>query len=254
MFAKRLLFVLTLGPIAGALLGVLALEPRAARADNPTVVELFTSQSCYSCPPAERFLGELAAREGILALEFHVDYWDDLVYGKAGQWRDPFSNPAYSERQRDYNRKIRGRPSVYTPQMVIDGRFEVVGSRVGAVEDAIERAQSRRGPRIAVAATTAGNGLSVSLKGGPKQPGEIWLVSYLRREVTRVLRGENHGKVLVNYCIVTDLRRVGDWTGEDKTIQIGGVRNEERVGCAVLVQAGAGGPILGAASCPAVGS
>ena len=246
----RLPAVLALAP----LLGALVLGPQTARADSPTVVELFTSQGCYSCPPAERFLGELAGREGILALEFHVDYWDNLVYGSAGRWKDPFSSPAYTARQQNYNVKIRKRSGVYTPQMVVDGRFEVVGSREGAVESTIEDAQSRAGKRVEVAAVPAGQGLKVSLKDGPGRSGGVWLVSFLRQSATRVLRGENHGKVLVSHNIVTDMRRIGDWKGRDTTIDVASVRNDREAGCAVLVQAGDAGPILGAAPCRAAGS
>ena len=240
--------------IAALALAPLALGWLPARAESPTVVELFTSQGCYSCPPAERFLGELADRDGILALEFHVDYWDDLVYGAAGRWKDPFSSPAYTERQRDYNVSIRKRAGVYTPQMVIDGKFEAVGSREGAVETVIEDARTRAGKRVKVAAVPAGGGLRVSLRDGPERPGGVWLVSFLRREATRVLRGENHGKMLVNHNIVTDMRRIGEWNGKDRTIEIGSVRNDDETGCAVLVQAGRAGPILGAAACRVTGS
>ena len=246
MSMRRLLAALALAP--------LALGSLAARADSPTVVELFTSQGCYSCPPAERFLGELADRDDILALEFHVDYWDNLVYGSAGKWKDPYSSPAFTARQRDYNVQIRRRTGVYTPQMVVDGRFEAVGSREGAVESAIEDARARAGGRVAVAALPSGRGLTVSLTGGPDRAGGVWLVSFLRREATRVLRGENHGKVLVNHNIVTGMRRIGEWTGTDKTIAVASVANDDERGCAVLVQAGAAGPILGAARCRAAGS
>ncbi len=242
----RLLAVLVLAPLA---LGWLP-----ARADSPTVVELFTSQGCFSCPPAERFLGVLASREGILALEFHVDYWDDLVYGSAGKWKDPFSSPAFTARQQNYNVSIRKRSGVYTPQMVVDGRFEVVGSREGAVESTIEDARARSGRRVKVSAVATGAGLKVSLKDGPKRSGGVWLVSFLRREATRVLRGENQGKHLVNHNIVTGMRRIGEWDGTDRTIEIAAVRNDDKTGCAVLVQAGEAGPILGAAPCRAPGS
>ena len=249
-FMKRLPAVLALAPVLGAL----ALGPQTARADSPTVVELFTSQGCYSCPPAERFLGELADRDGILALEFHVDYWDNLVYGAAGKWKDPFSDPTYTARQRNYNVQIRKRAGVYTPQMIVDGEFEVVGSREGAVESVIEDAQSRGGKRVKVAAKPIGGGLKVSLKDGPERSGGVWLVSFLRRQATRVLRGENQGKHLVSHNIVTDMRRIGDWDGKDRTIDVGSVRNDGNTGCAVLVQAGDAGPILGAAQCPVTGS
>ena len=240
--------------IAALVLAPLALGWLPARADSPTVVELFTSQGCYSCPPAERFLGDLAGRDGILALEFHVDYWDDLVYGSAGKWKDPFSSPAYTARQRDYNLKIRKRTGVYTPQMVVDGKFEVVGSREGAVESTIEDARARSGRRVKVSAVPTGAGLKVSLKDGPDRSGGVWLVSFLRQEATRVLRGENQGKHLVNHNIVTDMRRIGEWNGKDRTIEIAAVRNDDRTGCAILVQAGTAGPILGAAPCRAPGS
>ncbi len=240
--------------IAALALAPLALGWLPARAESPTVVELFTSQGCYSCPPAERFLGELAGREGILALEFHVDYWDNLVYGSAGKWKDPFSSPAFTARQRNYNVTIRKRTGVYTPQMVVDGKFEVVGSREGAVESVIEDARARSGGRVKVSALPTGAGLKVSLKDGPDRSGGVWLVSFIRRAATRVLRGENHGKVLVNHNIVTGMRRIGEWNGRDTTIDVASVRNDAERGCAVLVQAGGAGPILGAAPCRAASS
>ena len=242
--------LLALAPLFAALLA----GAGTARADGPIVVELFTSQGCYSCPPAERFLGELADRDGILALEFHVDYWDNLNYGSAGRWKDPYSSPAFTARQQNYNVQIRGRAGVYTPQMVVDGKIEAVGSREGAVEMAIEDARARAGRRVAVAAVADGGGLKVSLRGGPERAGGVWLVSFLRREATRVLRGENHGKLLVNHNIVTEMRRIGAWDGTDRTIDVAAVANDEKQGCAVIVQAGAAGPILGAARCPAAGS
>ncbi len=134
----------------------------------PTVVELFTSQSCYSCPPAEAFLGELAQQPGVIALEFHVDYWDDLVYGLAGRWKDVYSNPAYTRRQRAYNQAIKGRPGAYTPQMVIDGSRETVGSRRSAVYDAIEAASRDSRPRAQVSIAPGPAG---ALHPGPHHPG-----------------------------------------------------------------------------------
>ena len=118
----------------------------------------------------------------------------------------------------------------------------------------IEDARARAGKRVKVRAVPDAGGLKVSLGDGPARPGGVWLVSFLRREATRVLRGENHGKLLVNHNIVTGMRRIGDWDGTDKTIAVGAVRNDRRTGCAVLVQAGAAGPILGAAPCPAARS
>ena len=121
-----------------------ALAPSEVKS-NPTVIELFTSQSCYSCPPAEAFLGELVEeRSDILALEFHVDYWDELVH-RGSKWKDVFSSPDSTQRQRVYNVSIRGRASVYTPQMIIGGAAEAVGSNRGNVLAALSQA-SGTGP------------------------------------------------------------------------------------------------------------
>ena len=99
------------------------------------VAELFTSQSCSSCPPAESLFAELAERSDLIVLEWHVDYWDSLVHGRAGSWKDPYSNPDWTLRQRRYNRALRGQSGAYTPQAVIDGRFETIGSRRETIEN-----------------------------------------------------------------------------------------------------------------------
>ena len=100
-----------------------------AAAEQLTVIELFTSQSCYSCPPAEKILGKLAQRDDIIALEHHVDYWDQLIHGSDGNWRDIFSSPESTDRQRRYNQSVEGRGYSYTPQMVFNGKAETVGNR-----------------------------------------------------------------------------------------------------------------------------
>ena len=104
MFRTREIgFALIAALVLAPFIGDAGAEDRAGR---PIVVELFTSQSCYSCPPAEAYLGELAKRDDIIALEHHVDYWDQLVYGSAGRWKDTFSSPEATERQQRYNRRI----------------------------------------------------------------------------------------------------------------------------------------------------
>jgi hypothetical protein len=224
-------------PLAALALTVAGARPGAAEdtsGGGPTVVELFTSQGCYSCPPAEAFLAELAGEDGMLALEFHVDYWDDLVYGAAGRWKDPFSSPAHTRRQQVYNQQIRGRPNVYTPQMVIDGRYEAVGSRRGAVD----------GAAVASVDVGAGSGGSAG----------VWLVRFLRERRTEVRAGENKGKSLVSRHIVTEMRRIGGWDGGAAALSVSGFVLADGEGCAVLVQRDSQGPVLGAASCPAPGS
>ncbi|MGF1476453.1 MAG: DUF1223 domain-containing protein [Geminicoccaceae bacterium] len=220
---------------------------RSADQRQPVVVELFTSQSCYSCPPAEAYLAELANKPDVLALEWHVDYWDDLVYGAAGQWRDPFSDPAYTERQVAYNLAIRGSGRIYTPQMVIDGADEAVGSRREQVRAAIERAgQNRRSTEITLS-PAEGHTLTVKLDGALDQPADVWLVRYLRAETTEVERGENHGKRLTNHHIVREVEKLGAWRGGEVSFTFNGA--SEEMGCAILVQRAPAGSIQGARSC-----
>ncbi len=222
-------------------------------ADNnskPTVVELFTSQSCYSCPPAEAYLGELAKRADVIALEFHVDYWDELVWGSAGKWKDRFSKPQYTERQRTYAARLPGGRS-YTPQMVIDGQAFEVGSRKRAVGAALHKAAQRQEGRLDVSVRPGTDGaLAVEVKGAATEPATIWLVRYIKEATTKVLRGENHGKTLVNHHVVTDVDRVGVWEGAPVTLDVSVGANDAADGCAILIQSEDQGPILGAASCP----
>ncbi len=249
-------FAVVIGGTALALSGgVTYATPPMARADGaPVVVELFTSQSCYSCPPAEARLADLARRDGIVALEHHVDYWDSLVYGSAGRWKDVFSSSEATARQRAYNEVLPGRGHSYTPQMVIDGRYEAVGSRDGDVRKAIRDARDSDGPRLAVTVVPTGeSGLQVSVSGGIAAANGtaagIWLVRYLREHTTAVTHGENKDKILPGRNVVRDIRRIGDWRGSDVDIDIEGARPDKAHGCAILVQSDRLGPILGAAYC-----
>jgi len=237
---------LALGAIAGA-------QAHADQRETPvTVVELFTSQSCYSCPPAEAYLGELAARDDIVALEYHVDYWDKLNYGSHGRWKDVWSKPEMTARQRDYNAELRNTRSVYTPQMVVDGRSEAVGSREREVDNLITQARRDGAPRVAVNLDRrAGSALDISVSGAGGEKADVWLVTFVREHTTKVLRGENHRKSLTNHNIVRDIRRVGAWDGTAAGIAVEDLSLEDGQGCAVLVQDGATGPVLGAAYCPA---
>lgn len=240
--------------LAGVLGWVVATAPGSVAAETghgKTVVELFTSQSCYSCPPAEAYLGELVERDDVIGLEFHVDYWDDLVHGSAGRWKDVFSSPANTNRQRLYNRNIRGTAQVYTPQMVIDGRAEAAGTRRGAVEAAIAGQARDQRPRLQVTIANAPDGgLTVSVEGPVTAPAVLWLARFERTRVTRVKAGENKGKTLANHHVVTGMERIGAWPGSPMTITVPSVPLSAGEGCAVIVQNDAQGPILGAAECP----
>jgi len=233
---------------AAAVVGLTA----PAFAGGKPVVELFTSQSCYSCPPAEAYLGELAQRGDVIALEYHVDYWDDLVYGLAGRWKDVFSDPAFTARQRAYNIAIRSRGQVYTPQMVVGGAIQTVGSNRGAVEQAIRTAKRARDKGIDVDVTRrSGGGLAVAVSGTAEAAVGVWLMRFEKARTTQVKAGENKGKTLTNHHAVREVRRIGAWSGGSRSYDVLDLVLARGEGCAVLVQDERPGPILGAAECPA---
>ena len=238
-----------LAPLA-ALGAALALSCASARAGEPTVIELFTSQSCYSCPPAEAFLGELVEREDLVALEFHVDYWDDLVYGSDGQWKDVFSDAAYTQRQRVYAGRIPG-SQVYTPQVVVDGVAQTVGSKQNRVLRLIESARAAPKPaRVSVQPEPSG-GLRVTVDSATEtSDAEVLFARYDVRKVTEIVAGENKGKTLTNHHVVRELRRLGEWKGERWEVSVADIHLAPNQSCAVIVQSVGQGAILGAATCP----
>lgn len=184
-----------------ALLGAL-FSAESAEAGGPVLVELFTSQGCNSCPPADAYLGDLARRRDVIALAFHVDYWNYIG------WKDPFSDAAWTERQRHYSRSL-GTSQVYTPQMVVDGGDHAVGSDRRAVETLIGRAAKRDRPEVAARRTA--EGLSLTIQG--QGEGEIWVVGYDPRHETKVPRGENAGKTLTEFNVVRGIVRIEAWKG-----------------------------------------
>ncbi len=241
--------------IVGTVLAVAATSPSVSnesKAGDLVVVELFTSQSCYSCPPAEAFLGELVERDDLLALEWHVDYWDNLNYGSAGRWKDVFSDPAYTERQTVYNRNIRGQNRVFTPQMVINGRVEEVGSRRDKVLSKLTEASLRQDAKVSVTTMQNGSGgLDIGLDGSVKEAADVWLVRFDVEHQTKVLRGENKGKFLSNHHVVRSVEKIGQWQGSATSLTVSDFELGENQGCAILVQDKTQGPVLGAATCPA---
>ena len=207
----------------------------AAAAERPVVVELFTSQSCSSCPPAEALLGRLS-REGaeVLPLAFHVTYWNHL------DWRDGYSLPAATTRQDAYAARLGG--STYTPEAVIDGRTGLVGSDEAAVRGAIARARAEARAAIPVTVAREGGGLTVRVGAGSGS-GTVTLVGFDPSHTTRVARGENAGRTIEQANVVRSLSEVGRWSGAAQTFTTAAPAGEA---AAVLVQA-ADGRILGAA-------
>ena len=228
-----------------AALAVMAL-PAAAEEHPLTVVELYTSQGCSSCPPADAFLGELAGREGVLALSFHVDYWDYIG------WKDPYASPAHTDRQRRYSRRF-GRRYVYTPQMVIQGMAEEIGSDRSKVLKRIgEAAKVKRVPvRLGHGADRDTITISIppAATDGDVDDVVVWLVVYDRNHETAVKRGENRGRTMRNFNVVRGLRRVARWRGEALETEASLAEFAEAKGdaCAVLLQSRRSGHIVGAA-------
>ena len=209
-----------------------------ARAE--TVVELFTSEGCSSCPPADALLGELAERDDLLALSFHVDYWDYIG------WKDRFAEPAFTERQRAYA-KTMGLRYVYTPQMVIDGQKHVTGSNRAKVMNAIGEARNHSGVPVSMRHIGTGViGISIPEAGGDEK-GVVWLVTYLKERVTQVRRGENRGRTLRHRNIVRGLHRIGTWEGRPLDLTVEVAEPGGGGGCGVILQSTHDGRILGAA-------
>ena len=229
--------------VAAAILAASAAT--AAPVKRPVVVELFTSQGCYSCPPADKYLGKLAKRPDVLALSFHVDYWNYLG------WRDPYSSHEATRRQRTYAWAMKRR-GVYTPQMVVDGKLQGIGSYTGTIAGLIKiRHQAKdHGVEVAVARTDAKT-LKVSVKGDNGQTGKctVWLVYFDRQHTTKIPRGENAGKTLTYYNVVREFRKVAVFKGKDITVALParGAKGARYDHAAILVQQPKGGRIVGAA-------
>lgn len=218
------------------LLGLLAgLSPVAGlAAERPVVVELFTSQGCSSCPPANAYLNEMSrGRRDVLALAFHVTYWDRLG------WKDPFSLAAATDRQAVYGRRF-GDGS-YTPEIVVDGAAGMVGSDRDAVEPAIENAK-RNGPTAAaVNVTRNGEQVAIEVSAGTGS-GRILLIGFDHEHTTAIGRGENSGRTLTEANVVRSIRSVGQWSGAALRLN---ERFPEGKDVAVVLQA-SDGRIIGA--------
>jgi hypothetical protein len=224
-----------------------ARAPRAAKA--PVVVELFTAQGCTACPQANALLGELAAKPGVIALSFPVDYWDYLG------WADTFARPAFTDRQRAYLGRLKLR-EIYTPEIVVDGRREARGFDRARVSELVAQAQGARRPPLkatVVSKDATGRPARVSL--GPGAPaGDVWLVRYDPAERTvKVGSGDNRGKTVVVEHVVRELVKLGVSRGGAKRLRVPDADpaldpSEPALKAVLLVQGSKGGPILAAAA------
>jgi len=204
---------------------------------RPAVVELFTSEGCSSCPPAEAYVGELAQRTDVLALVFHVDYWDDLG------WRDRFASRQATQRQSLYAQSLH-RPSVYTPQIVIDGSTDYVGSDRRSIGSALHGVRSG----VPVGVSVIGAEVRVALPAVEQMtPGDVLLVAYLRKAISAIGRGENAGRTLQEFNIVRSVQTLGRWDGRPQTLHAPvSSLPPEVTDVAVLIQSPGQGAIIGA--------
>jgi hypothetical protein len=210
-------------------------------AEGPWAVELFTSQGCNSCPPADAYLGSLAKRPDIVALSFHIDYWDYIG------WKDPFASRATTDRQRAYARVLKQR-YVYTPEMVIDGIGHDTGRERGKIEALLGEAQ-RRSPRRATPELTRGSDgrLAVRLAAFPLdgRPADVTFALYDRRHSTPVASGENQGRMLDNFNVVRRFEVLTRWDGAAANWSVDTTDLQQGQGVAVIVQRADHGPVIG---------
>ena len=233
-------------------LGVCAIVAiiRPAHAEPRAVVELFTSQGCSSCPPADQIIGELAEDPAVIALSMPIDYWDYLG------WKDTLADSRFSARQKAYS-QMRGDREVYTPQVVVNGSAQVIGSDRAGIESAIADTKKADGVMSAlVSMTVSGKQINVSIAGsgeglGPAH-GEVWICSISKAVPISIGRGENSGREITYHNVVRNLLKVGDWDGTPGswTVPLENISREGVDAAVVYVQDGSRdrpGPMLGAA-------
>lgn len=215
-----------------------------AGAARPVVIELFTSQGCSSCPPADALMGELRQMPGVIVLSYNVDYWDYLG------WRDTLASPEKSQRQYDYA-KARGDMDVYTPQVVVDGGSHYSGGNRSVILAAIARAQAAAPKPIGLSLTAMNLEFAVEIgKSDVARGATLWLMPIMSSVAVKIEKGENAGKDLVYYNVVNKLVPAAMWHGEAMTLRL----PKESIalpccnGAVALLQQGKAGPILAAAS------
>jgi hypothetical protein len=237
-----------------ASLALVAVSAQAADMSTPAgVVELFTSQGCNSCPPADAALGKIVARGDVLALSYHVDYWNYLG------WADTLSSKKNTNRQNGYAATMR-RSNIYTPQAVLNGRTDVNGADLAAITGGLKSlAADGHGLKVTVKASAKGKEMDIEIGAGEGM-GDV-VIAYFKRNVqVAITRGENAGKSISYLNSVTDLETVGMWKGEPMSLKLpmSVMDGSNYDGCAVLLQQtgpnGEPGPILGAAGLMASGS
>ncbi|MDB5617685.1 MAG: hypothetical protein JWQ24_1923 [Tardiphaga sp.] len=213
------------------MIGTAHSQPRA-------VVELFTSQGCSSCPPADKIIGDLARDPSVIALSLPIDYWDYLG------WKDTLADARFSARQKSYS-QMRGDRDVYTPQVVINGTQQAIGSDRSKIESAITDTRKNDGVMsVPVSLTISGKQVNVAVAASGNSPyaarGEVWIFAVSKAVPISIGRGENRGQALTYYNVVRNWLKVGDWTGtaESWTVPLENIRLEGVDAAVVYVQNG----------------
>ena len=235
-------------------LGVCAIVAiiRPAHADPRAVVELFPSQGCSSCPPADEIIGELAKDPNVIALSMPIEYWDYLG------WKDTLADSRFSARQKAYS-QMRGDRDVYTPQVIVNGSAKVVGSDRAGIDSAIQHTQKATGVMsVPVTMTLSGKHINVSVAASSaptSSQGEVWICSVSKAVPISIGRGENRGRQVTYYNVVRNILKVGDWNGSSGswTVPLENISRDGVDAAVVYVQDGnreKPGPMLGAAYAP----
>lgn len=211
----------------------------AAAQTQPVVVELYTSQGCSSCPPADAFMATLAQDPNVIALALHVDYWDYIG------WKDTFANPAFTKRQKSYARAI-GSRTIYTPQMIVAGDDRVEGNDPMEVSNKIRRHAMAKSP-VALTIERSGAKLMIRAVANPPLSGaaRVQLVRYMPEQTVEIGRGENAGRAVTYHNIVTSWVDLGEWTGTAPLEMTADVSGTEPV--VVIVQSQGPAEVLAAA-------
>jgi hypothetical protein len=234
---------LVLGGTAALFLALSAAASAAPATQNPVVVELFTSQGCSSCPPANANLTTISDQPGVLALSFGVTYWDYLG------WKDSFATAEYTTRQYNYERSLH-RATAYTPQMVVNGETDLVGNEIGEVERAVEAERltaAKRAPASVPTVALGSDTVDVGAASAPDGGADIWLVRYDPNVVqVPVANGENGGRTLPHKNVVHALVRLGGWGGAAAHFALPPAADGMKT--AILVQSAYGGEIIAAAT------
>jgi hypothetical protein len=219
------------------------LGPALAHAQaQPVVVELYTSQGCSACPPADELFGELADRDDVIALSLHVDYWDYLG------WKDSFARPRYTARQKAYA-KAAGSRTIYTPEIIVQGDERLKGHDASTIVSEIARHQQSQ-PAAELSLSREGDELKIDIAplGGPAGPADVHLVRYAPEETVAIEAGENAGRKMTYRNVVTKWETIGGWDGASDADF---VYDDAGTGpVAVIVQATRMGPVLAAAKLP----